>query len=55
MLKFLEERIKDDGQKDRPNDGGQKRGEDLVEEINGEEGKEEDEDEKDMFPFHVLT
>jgi hypothetical protein len=51
----LEEGIKDHGQKDSPYDGREKRGEDLIKEINGEEGKEEDEDEKDMFLFHFLS
>jgi hypothetical protein len=54
-LKFLEERIKDHGQEDGPYDGREKRGEYLIEEINGEEREEEDEDEEDMFSFHCLS
>jgi len=53
-VKFLEKRIRDHGQKDGPYDGREKRGEDLVEQIDGKEGEEKDEDEKDVFSFHFL-
>jgi hypothetical protein len=53
-LKPSEEWVKDHGQENRPNDRREKRGEDLVEKIDGKECEEKDEDEKDMFPFHIL-
>jgi hypothetical protein len=53
-VKFFKERIKDHGQEDGPYDGREERGEDLVEEIDGEKSQKEDEDKKDMFPFHFL-
>jgi hypothetical protein len=53
-LKLLEEGIKNDGQEDGPYDGREKRGEDLVEQIDGKEGEEKNEDEKDVFSFHFL-
>jgi hypothetical protein len=54
-LKFLEEGIEDHGKENGPDDGRQKRREDSIKEINGEESKEEDEDEKDMFSFHFTS
>jgi hypothetical protein len=51
-LKFLEDGVKDHGHKDGPYDGREKRGEDLVEEIDGKKSNEKNEDEKDMFSFH---
>jgi hypothetical protein len=53
-LKFLEKGIKDHGQENSPYDGREKRREDFVKEINGKESKKKDEEEKNMFPFHVL-
>ncbi len=50
----MEKGIKDHGQEDGPNDRREKRREDLVKKINGEESEKEDEDEKDMFLFHFL-
>jgi hypothetical protein len=51
-VKFFKERIKDHGQEDGPYDRREKRGEDPVEEIDGKESEKEDEDKKDVFPFH---
>jgi hypothetical protein len=54
-VKFLEERIKDHGQEDGPYDGREKRGEDLIKEIDGEESEKEDKNEEDMFSFHMIS
>jgi len=54
VLEFLKEGIKNDGQEDGPYDGRKKRGEDLVEQIDGKEGEEKNKDEKDVFSFHFL-
>jgi hypothetical protein len=54
-LKFFKEGIKDHGQEDGPYDRRKKRGEDRVEEIYGKKSEKEDEDKKDMFPFHFLS
>lgn len=50
----MEEGIEDHGQKNRPKTRSQKWRQDLIEEVEGEEGDKKDEDKKDMFPFHLL-
>jgi hypothetical protein len=54
VLEFLEEREKNDDQEDGPYDGREERGKDFVKQIDGKKGKENDEDEKNVFSFHFL-